>query len=79
MCCDRTDSGSLFHSECEGIAKPRLPMAFLGGTEERDSQFPQVGLLVLIKDNKYVGWENLMALKVFRLYLNKMRYVMEPV
>ena len=51
-------------------------MAFLGGTEERDSQFPQVGLLVLIKDNKYVGWENLMALKVFRLYLNKMRYVM---
>ena len=55
------------------IAKPRLRMAFLGQTEERDSQFPQVRLLVLI--NKYVGWENLMALKVIRLYLNKMRYV----
>ena len=32
-------------------------------------------LLVLIKVNKYVGWENLMALKVIRLYLNNMRYV----
>ena len=31
--------------------------------------------LVLIKDGKYAGWENLMALKVIRLYLNKMRYV----
>ena len=28
----------------------------------------QVRLLVLIKDDKYVGWENLMALKVIRLY-----------
>ena len=46
-------------------------MAFLGQTEERDNQFPQVRLLFLIKDDKYVGWENLMALKVIRLYLNK--------
>ena len=50
-------------------------MAFLGQTEERDSLFPRVRLLALIKDDKYVGWENLMALKVIRLYLNKMRYV----
>ena len=59
----------------EVIAKHRLPMAFLGPTEGRDSRFPQVRLLVLIKDDKYVGWENLMALKVIRLYLNKMWYV----
>ena len=60
----------------ETIAKHRLPMSFLGQTEERDSKFPRVRLLVLIKDDKYVGWENLMALKVTTLYLNKMRYVM---
>ena len=59
----------------EAIAKPRLPMAFLGQTEERDSQFPRVILLVLIKDDKYVGWENSMDLKVIRLYLNKLWYV----
>ena len=76
MCCDRTDCGSLFHSVGEAIAKPRLPMAFLGQTEEGDSRFPQVRLLLLIKDDKYVGQENLMALKVIRLYLNKMQYVM---
>ena len=35
---------------------------FLGQTEERDSLFPWVRLLVLIKDDKYVGWENMMAL-----------------
>ena len=75
VCYDRTDCGSLFHSVGEAIAKPRLPMAFLGRTEERDSLFPRVRLLVLIKDDKYVGFENLMALKVIRLYLNKMRYV----
>ena len=46
-------------------------MTFLGQTEERDSRFPQVRLLVLIKDDKYIGWENLMALKVIRLYLNR--------
>ena len=56
----------------EAIAKPRLPMAFLGQTEERDSLFPRVRLLVWIKDDKYMDWENLMALKVIRLYLNKM-------
>ena len=33
-------------------------------------------LLVLIKDDKDVGWENLMALNVMRLYLNKMQYEM---
>ena len=54
----------------QAIAKPRLPMAFLRQTEERNSQFP---LLVLIKDDKYVGWENLIALKVIRLYLNNVR------
>ena len=75
MCCDQTDCGSLFHSVGEAIAKPRLPMAFLGQAEGRDSLFPQVWLLVLIKDEKYVGWENLMALNVIRLYLNKMQYV----
>ena len=66
---------SLFHSVGEAIAKLHLPMAFLGQTEERDSQFPQVRLLVSIKDDKYVGWENLMDLKVIRLYINKMWYI----
>ena len=65
-----TDFGSMFHSVGEAIAKPRLPMAFQGQTEERDSRFPRVRLLVLIKDYKYVGWENLITLKVIRLYLN---------
>ena len=76
MCCDQTYGGSLFHLVGEAIAKPCLPMAFLGQTEERDSWFPQGRLLVLIKDDKYVGWENLMALKVIRLFLNKMQYKM---
>ena len=67
MCRDQTDCGSLFHSAVEAIAKPHLPMAFRGQSEERDSLFPPVRLLVLIKDDKYVGWENLMALKVIRL------------
>ena len=60
----------------EAIAKPHLPMAFLGQTEERDNLFPWVRLLVLMKVNQYVyvGWKNLMALKVTRLYLNKMWY-----
>ena len=61
----------------EAIAKPCLPMAFLGQTEERDSQFPRVRLLVLIKDDNYVGWENLMVLKVIKIYLKKMQYVIE--
>ena len=34
-----------------------------------DSRFSRVRLLVLIKDDKYVGWENLMALKVIILLL----------
>ena len=58
----------------EAIAKPRLPMAFLVQTEGRDGQFPPVRLLVLIKDDKYVGWQNLMALKIIRMYLKKMQY-----
>ena len=49
-------------------------MAFLGQTKERDSLLARVRLLVLIKEDKYVGWENLMAMKVIRLYLNKTRY-----
>ena len=60
----------------EAIAKPRLPMAFLGRTEERESRFPRVRLLVLIKDDKSVGLENSIALNVIRLYLNRIRYVM---
>ena len=61
----------------ETIAKPHQPIAFLGQTEERDSRFPRERPLVLIKDDKYVGWENLMALKVIILYLNKIRYERE--
>ena len=60
----------------EAISKPRLPMAFLGQTEERENQFPRVRLLGLIKDDKYEGWENLIALNVIRLYLNRIRYEM---
>ena len=76
MCCDWTDCGSLFNSVGEAIAKSRLPKAFLGQIEGIDSLFPGERLLVLIKDDKYVGWENLMALNVMRLHLNKMRYEM---
>ena len=50
----------------EAIAKPRLPMAFLGRTEERESRFPQVRLLGLIKDDTYEGWENLILREEFR-------------
>ena len=75
MCCVQTDCGNtIFH-----YGKPLQNLAyqwpFNGQTEERDSRFPRVRLLVLIKDEKYVGWENLMALKVIRLYLYKMRDV----
>ena len=52
------------------------PTAFLGRTEERESRFPRVRLLGLIKDDKYEGWENLIALNVIRLYLNRIRYEM---
>ena len=45
-------------------AKPRLQMAFLGQTEERASRFPGVGLLVLIMDHRYAGWESVMALNL---------------
>ena len=69
MFCDRTDCGSLFHSVGEAIAKPCLPMVFLGRTEERESRFPRVSLLDLIKDDKNEGWENLIALNVIRLYI----------
>ena len=30
----------------------------------------------LIKDYKYEGWENLIALNVIRLYLNRIQYEM---
>ena len=30
--------------------------------------------MVLIKDDKYVSWENLIVLNVIRLYLNRIRY-----
>ena len=55
VCCDRTDCGGPLHSVGDAIAKHCLPMAFLGQTEERDSQLPRVRLLVLIRDVKYVG------------------------
>ena len=74
MSFDQTDCGNLFHSVGEAIAKLCLSIIFLGHPEERDSRFPRVWLLVLMKDDKYVGWENLMTLKVIRLYLHKMRY-----
>ena len=51
----------------EAIAKPGLPMALLGQTEKRDGRFPRVRLLVLIKDDRYVGWESLVALNEMRL------------
>ena len=76
MFCDQTDCGSLFHSVGEAIAKLHLPLAFLGRTEERESRFPQVRLLVLIKVDNRVGWEKFIALNVIRLYLNKIRYEM---
>ena len=65
--CDQTICRSLFHSLGVDIAKPCLPMAFLGRTEERESQFPRVRLLVMIKDDKYVGWENLNAYEIFEM------------
>ena len=37
-------------------------------SEERESQFLRVRLLVLIKVGIYVGWENLTVLNVIRLY-----------
>ena len=76
MFCNKTDCGSLVHSVREAIAKSCLPMASLGRTEEIESRFPRVRLLVLIKDDKYVGWENLIALNVIRLYLNRIWYEM---
>ena len=53
----------------EAIVKPSLPMAFLGQTEERESRFPQIRLLGLIKDDKYEDWGNLISLNVIRLYI----------
>ena len=55
---------SLFHPVGEAIAKPCLPMTFMGRIEERESRFPRVRLLDLIKDDKYDCWENLIALNV---------------
>ena len=76
VCCNCTVCVSLFHSVGETIAKPYLPMTFLEHPEERGSRFPGVRLLVFIKDDKYVGCENVMTLNVMRLYLNKMLYEM---
>ena len=53
------------------MAKPCLPVAFLGWTEEFDILFQQVSLLDLIKDDTKQGWEKFMALKMRRLYLQK--------
>ena len=64
---------------CESVAfsgrshcKTSLTNGLLGQTKERDSWFPLERLLVLIKVDTYVGWENLMALNVMRLCSNKM-------
>ena len=64
VCCDWTDCGSVFHSVGGAIAKSHLPMTFVGQTEERNGQFPQVRLLVLIKVDGDIGWESLMVLNV---------------
>ena len=37
VCYDRTDCGSLFHSLGEASAKPRIPITFLGQSEETGS------------------------------------------
>ena len=76
MLCDWTDLGSLFCSVGEAIAKPLLPIGFLGRTEERKRRFPRVRLPVLTKDDKHVGWENLTVFNVIRLYLNRIQYEM---
>ena len=47
----------------EAIAKPHLPMAFLGQIEKRESQFPPVKLQVLIKDDRYVSFEEFNGLE----------------
>ena len=52
VCCELTLIGSLLNSTGAALAKPRLPMAFLGLTEETDSVFPHVRLLELIRDDK---------------------------
>ena len=63
-----TLSRSLFHSTGTAVAKPCLPLVFLGWTEETGDQFPNVRLLDLIR-GKVGGWERFMALKLRRLYL----------
>ena len=72
VCCDLTLSGSLFHSTGKAVAKPRLPMAFLGQTEDTDNLFPSVTFLLdLIMDDNYGDGERFMALKLTRLYLKR--------
>ena len=52
-----------------------IQLAFLGQTKERESRFPRVRLLGLIKDDKYDGWENLIALNIIKSYLNRIHDV----
>ena len=64
VCWDLTLSGSLFYSTGMAVAKPRLPMTFLGWTDENDSLFALVRELDLIKDDKERGWETFFPLKI---------------
>ena len=50
--CDATLNESLFKFAGAAVTKPRLPMAFLGPTEETDGLFPLVRLLDLNRNNK---------------------------
>ena len=54
----------VFHSVGGTIAKPRLSMAFLGRTEERESRFPRVRLLILIKDDGLGEFDSLESNKI---------------
>ena len=66
-------NGSLFHSTGVTVAN-HVPVAFVRQTEETDDLFPQVKLLDLIRDDKYGAYDRILALKIRRLYLNRMRY-----
>ena len=59
--CGLTLNGSLIHSTGAAVAKPRLPLVFLGWTQEIDDLFPHVRLLNL--GDKYRDWERFMAFK----------------
>ena len=51
--------------------KPLQNLAYQWPSWDELKKETGVRLLVLIKDDKYVGWENLIVLNVIRLYLNR--------